>query len=35
MEKGSCLAYEKTVAVIGSDGRTQNIINYRQYDLNK
>lgn len=32
--KGSRLTYEKTVAVISSDGKTQNIINYRQYDLN-
>lgn len=33
--KGSRLTYEKTVAVIGADGETQNIINYRQYDLKK
>lgn len=32
--KGSRLTYEKTVAIIGSDGETKNIINYRQYDLN-
>lgn len=29
---GATMTYEKTIAVIGSDGETKNIINYRQYN---